>query len=442
MSSPPLISIVTPSFNQGSYLAETLQSLVDQNYPALEVIVQDGGSTDDSVAIAQDFAARHPGIFQVYSEKDKGQAHALNLGFAKTKGRILGFLNSDDTLYPGCLHSVAREIDPARDRYVVFGRCLFTGEGSPYVGVEHPAEYRSHFEHLAIWKRGFNTLPQPSVFWHREVWERCGGLNETEGHVLDYDLFCRFSTHYRFHKVDELWSTYRMHAVSKSAQRTEPEVLEMSTAVSRRYWGPWWSPLRWRLALSHRQHSQATQERARHHARLAEQAWADKQRATALLEAGRTALHSPRLAWQRLLQPLADSAGLHWLERLVWRSRAAETVDFTGQYGDGWIGPVYRETRLVPEEATQLRARLTHSPPPEWKVPRNRAELRIDGDLAARTEVTAAGPFELVADCSHLRGRTCLLELRVQPGFVPRLLTGAPDDRRLCAQLQSLEFSP
>ncbi|HET7537033.1 MAG TPA: glycosyltransferase family 2 protein, partial [Candidatus Didemnitutus sp.] len=224
MENPPLISIVTPSFNQGNFLGETLQSLVDQNYPRLEVIIQDGGSTDDSIAIAGDFARRFPAVFQVFVEKDSGQADALNRGFARAKGEILGFLNSDDTLYPGCLLRVAKEIDPRRNRWIVFGRCLFTGEGSPYVGIEHPAEYKSHFEQLAIWKRGYNTLPQPSVFWHRRVWEKCGGLNTAEHHVLDYDLFCRFSSHFRFHRVDELWSTYRMHAVSKSSQRTEAEV--------------------------------------------------------------------------------------------------------------------------------------------------------------------------------------------------------------------------
>ena len=160
----PKISIVVPSYNQAQYLAETLQSLVDQEYPALEVIIQEGVSNDDSVAIAEDFVRRYPSIFRLFVEKDSGQADALNRGFARASGEILAFLNSDDTYLPGILHRVAAEIDLARGRYVVMGRCLFTGEGSRYSGVEHPAEYQSHFEHLAIWKRGYNTVPQPSVF--------------------------------------------------------------------------------------------------------------------------------------------------------------------------------------------------------------------------------------------------------------------------------------
>ena len=176
----PHISIVVPSFNQSQYLPETLQSLVDQDYPSLEVIIQEGGSSDGSVAIAEDFVQRYPEIFQLHVEKDSGQADALNRGFARANGEILAFLNSDDTYFPRVLHRVAAEMDVVRKREIIMGRCVFTGEGSDYVGVEHPAEYLDHFEHLAIWKRGFNTIPQPSVFWHRTVWERCGGFDVNE----------------------------------------------------------------------------------------------------------------------------------------------------------------------------------------------------------------------------------------------------------------------
>ncbi|HNY40885.1 MAG TPA: glycosyltransferase family 2 protein, partial [Bryobacteraceae bacterium] len=243
MPQPPLISVVVPSFNQAPFLGETLQSLADQNYPNLEVIIEDDCSSDNSVEIARRFVEQNPSQFKLFTAKqNEGQAAALNRGFRRARGEILAFLNSDDTLLPGCLSRVASEIDPRRSRYVVFGRCIFTGSGSRYVGVEHPAFYRSHFEMLAIWKRRYNTIPQPSVFWHRSVMERCGYLDKSAGHVLDYDLFCRFSRRYHFHHVDMLWSTYRMHANSRSSQRTEDEVLEASIVVSRRYWGPRWSP--------------------------------------------------------------------------------------------------------------------------------------------------------------------------------------------------------
>ena len=299
----PTISIVVPSLNQGQYLGETLESLVAQDYPNLQVVIQDAGSVDNSVEVARDFERRLPGVFQLFIEKDQGQAHGINLGFQKTHGEIMSFLNADDTLFPGCLHSVARELDPARDRLVVMGRCLFTGEGAPYVGMEHPCEFIDHFHQLAIWRTGINTIPQPSVFWHRSVWEKCGPLDETQRHVLDYDLFCRFSRYYRFHKVDELWSTFRIHSASKTFSKSEREVLEMSIEVSRRNWGPWWKPLWWRCQGSLWLHNRRSFERARPHARRAETAFQSREYATMFFQTLATFCVSPSLGWNRLVLP-------------------------------------------------------------------------------------------------------------------------------------------
>ena len=438
MSDLPLISIVVPSYNQGHFLGETLQSLVDQDYPRLEVIVQDGASTDHSVAVAEDFARRHPGVFQVYSEKDRGHAQALNRGFAKTHGEILGFLNSDDTLYPGVLRRVAREIDPARGRYIVFGRSLFTGEGSPYVGVEHPAEFISTFDQLAIWKRGFNTIPQPSTFWHRRVYERCGDFDETRNQGLDYLQFCNFSRHFFFHKVDELWSTYRMHAASISANKTEAEWLDISIGHSRRHWGPWWSPLRWRLALSCWFHNRHLHERARHHARRAESAFAEKRRLAALGEFLRTLALSPSMAWHRLLQPLLAGRGLHLAERWLFQpGGGAEAGGFTGRHGDGWIGPLYEQTFVAPADARRFVAAIQHIPQAGGsRHQRIESELFLDGRSQGKVVCTEAGRYELAADLRRHAGKTCHVTLRTHPFFIPCFVGDATtDSRKLCAQL-------
>lgn len=440
MNTAPLISIVVPSLNQGEFLGETLQSLMDQDYPRLEVIIQDGGSTDDSVVIARDFVRRFPEIFQVHVEADDGQAHALNLGFAKTRGEILGYLNSDDTLLPGCLQSVAREIDPARGRWIVFGRCLFTGDG-PYLGVEHPAEFVSRFEQLAIWKRGFNTLPQPSVFWHRKVWETCGGLDERETHVLDYDLFCRFSARFHFHKVDELWSTYRWHPESKTAQRSESEILALSIAASRRHWPVWTHPLRWRLAWSHSLHDRQTHERARHHARRTEQALAEKRPLRALGEFFRTLAFSPAMAWHRLLQPLLTGRILRWAERLLFQ-RGGEGVgagEFTGRYMDGWIGPYYEEILAVPADGRRLVLVLRHIPLPGGWHAQIETELTVEGRSQGKLTCVGARTYELTADLRRYAGRSCQVVLRTAPYFIPRLVeNGSTDARKLCAKVEEI----
>ena len=431
MPGQPLISIVTPSFNQGRYLRETLQSLVAQNYSNLEVIVQDGGSTDGAVAIAQEFVDRFPSIFKLFVEKDRGQADALNRGFARTRGDILGFLNSDDTLYPGCLESVAREIDPNRGRYVVMGRCLFTGEDSVYVGVEHPCSFVSHFDQLAIWKRGFNAIPQPSVFWHREAWEKDGGFDVNESHAIDYDLFCRFSRHYRFHPVNELWSTYRMHAVSKSFQRSELEILELSILISRRYWGSWLSLTRWRCEFSFWMYGQQQHEKARHHARRCEDAVGLKKRSRVLIEFMLTAFYSPKMARDRLLVPFAGAKGLVLLQKILIGPEGG----FTGRYdADLWVGPLYRQQLTVPKDACRLVLILQHSPQDE-----NHSAVTVSFNLNKKTvtrkQFTVRGQSAIEIDVKHLQGRKCVLELRSDRYFVPRMVHKVPDDRRLSIQL-------
>ncbi len=387
---PPRISIAVPSYNQGAYIRETLQSLVDQRYPNLEVIIQDAGSTDGAIEIAQEFVERSPGVFRLHVEKDTGHANALNLAFRRSTGDILGYLNTDDTLYPGCLERVAREIDPGRGRSIVFGRCLFTGAGSPYVGHEHPAEYRGHFDLLAVWKRGHNAIPQPSTFWHRTVYETCGEFDEAHNHGLDYLQWCRFSSRFAFHRVDALWSTYRMHPVSVTANKTEQEWLDIMMRYSRMHWGPWWSPLRWRCELSSRFHDRK-----------------------------RRAVYRVRRGLARLVPSIA-------------RPAAPDGAAFTGRYADRWIGPVYRSDVLVPEDARRLIVTLEHRPHGHHRTVS--PALCLNGAVVDRRR-GESGQLSLAGDISAYRGTSCTVEVRTPEFFVPRFEGGSPDDRALSVLL-------
>jgi len=424
----PTIAIVVPSFNQAAYIRETLQSLVDQEYPKLKVIIQDGGSTDGSIAIAEEFVTRYPEIFGLFVEKDAGQADALNRGFAKAKADILGFLNSDDTYFPKILHRVASEIDRDKRRFIVMGRCLFTGENSRYVGVEHPAEFISHFEHLAIWKRGYNTIPQPSVFWHRDVWDRAGGFDIQEHHALDYDLFCRFSRHYRIHRVDELWSTYRMHDSSKSSQRTEDEVLELTVGVSKKYWGSLLSLTRWRCEISYWLYRGQFHDRARHHARIAESAFRSRQHFVALKHFLLTFRYSPPMACNRLIHGLLVAKSAWLMERIILRHEG-----FTGRYADAWIGPIYRQVMAVPTDGKKLIVVLSHAPQGHHK--KVRVKLFINGVMSCIETVDEAKSFFLSADASTHQGKEIMVELRSSSYFIPSMRQGVGDDRRLSLML-------
>lgn len=230
MTARPKISIITPSFNQGDFIEQTIESVLLQNYPDVEHIVVDGGSTDNTHEILR----RYPHLVLI-SEPDRGQADAVNKGLRAATGEIIGWLNSDDTYYPGIFASVARAIDPKRGVLMAMGRCAYIDEAGSAIGREHPSHFRSHRRVVEIWKD--YTIPQPAVFFHRRVYEKCGGLDEKLYFALDYDLFLRYTTQFTIHTVNELWATYRIHAASKTTEISQGELLERSLSVSRRYWG-------------------------------------------------------------------------------------------------------------------------------------------------------------------------------------------------------------
>src|SRR5262245_59568566 len=128
MNTPPRISIVTPSFNQGRFIQETIESVLMQNYPNVEHIVVDGMTTDQTLAILN----RYNHLVLV-REPDSGQAYALNKGFALATGDILTFINSEDTLLPGTLHISAGELSPTEGKHVISGRCRFVDSHGEFI---------------------------------------------------------------------------------------------------------------------------------------------------------------------------------------------------------------------------------------------------------------------------------------------------------------------
>src|SRR5215470_15932021 len=350
---PPLprISVVTSSYNQGRFLARTIESVLTQEYPNLEHIVVDGMSTDET----PDVLARYPHL-RVLREPDHGQAEAINKGFRLATGDIFCFLNSDDTFRPGALHRVAREIDPSRGRHIVQGRCRYIDENDVWTGEEHPSVPATHRRILQVWKA--HCVPQPATFWTAEVWKRCGPLDETLHLALDYDLFCRFSRRYRFHFVDALLADYRLHGASKTCSNEQDAVREQAIAISRRYWGSplwlryWWlrgslawfrfrqayQPHRWSDDLLKR--AEACPKGLRRRALIA----------LAILTSPRARLREfvlpPRLLpmWDRLFERRSRSAVLG--NPRATRAEVSAWRGFTGLHYDGLIGPVF-ETDLI-----------------------------------------------------------------------------------------------
>lgn len=208
----PTISVVTPSFNQGRFLERTLLSVLEQNYPALEFIVQDGGSRDESQQILERYRGQ---LHHVESVRDRGQAHAINLGFRHASGGIMAYLNSDDLLLPGALNCVARFFSEHPEVDVVYGNRIIINERDQEVGrwILPP-----HNADALLWN---NYLPQETLFWRRRIWDRVGGgFNETFHSALDWELWLRFHrAGARFHHLPRFLGAFRIHPQQKTSAR-------------------------------------------------------------------------------------------------------------------------------------------------------------------------------------------------------------------------------
>ncbi|PWB77377.1 MAG: glycosyltransferase [Anaerolineales bacterium] len=202
-----LVSVITPSFNQARYLEQTIQSVLGQDYPRLEYIVIDGGSTDGSVAVIEKYADK---LAWWVSEKDSGQAEAINKGLARAGGGIVAWLNSDDYYLPDAISSAVKMFEANPDVVMVYGDMLAVDEHGQTINA---LKYKQlSLEDLLC----FQIIGQPSVFFRREVLEQTGTLDTNFHFLLDQHLWIRIAQHGKILHVDQIWSAARYHAQAKN----------------------------------------------------------------------------------------------------------------------------------------------------------------------------------------------------------------------------------
>lgn len=442
MQTFPRISVITSSYNQGAFIEQTIESVVAQHYPNLEHIVVDGMSTDETPAIL----ARYSHL-RVIREPDNGQADAINKGFRAATGEIFCFLNSDDTFLPGALHRVAQEIDPARGRHVVMGRCRFTDEAGHFIGVEHPSAFESHRRVLEIW-RGY-CIPQPAVFWAREVWERCGPLDERERLMLDYDLFCRFSKVYPFHTIDQVLATYRLQAQSKTSSVTDAQRLQQAIAVSRRYWGPPSSLQYWQLRGSYARYRLDRRRRAAELLRKGRQQWREARRLQTVPYLAAGALLAPDIVADVVVMPVVKPRVWQLLQQRARLRRLATLVkptpphpatlawrDFSAQHADRWVGPTYITPIEVSGQPSQLRiAGGTEG----FRMPKPiTIELFVNGNSIGRKALGYGQEFDFTIQLPPLAIGAHELKITSNTYIVPFNYFGVDDYRPLAFKLKEL----
>jgi len=242
----PKISVVIPSFNQAKYIAATLDSVVAQNYPNIEIYVADGGSTDGSLEIIADFAARHPDVVRYDSRPDGGHHHGVNKGIANTNGDIIAWINSDDVYLPDAFWKVATFFHFNRGAYIVYGRNDYVNEALEPV-TEYPVDWSPLLREQKRRMMHFCLVPQPSLFFRRTAVLLCGALDHK---ILDYELWMRWQQDLPFYFMDEKLSLSRLQKDAISV-RAETDLLVGISEVVHRYYGM--VPYRWAFSYAYNQ---------------------------------------------------------------------------------------------------------------------------------------------------------------------------------------------
>jgi len=228
MTDLPLVSIITPTFNQARYIEATIQSVLLQDYPHIEYMIVDGGSQDGTVDVIKKYERRSgvtPPIAWWVSEKDKGQTDAINKGFAHANGEILAWLNSDDTYEPGAISAAVKYLQEHPEVGMVYGDCNFINEDGHVIG-----KFGSAQTDQRLLRQGYVHIPQQTVFFRADLWKRVSPLDHSFYFAMDYDLWTRLAARTQLKYVPQTWANFRLHTTGKTIvadDRCWPEMVRV-----------------------------------------------------------------------------------------------------------------------------------------------------------------------------------------------------------------------
>ncbi len=232
----PLVTIITPCLNMEPYIATTTESVLSQDYPNIEYILVDGGSTDRTLDVIREFVARNPDRMRVIVEPDGGVAEALGKGLAAASGEVFAYLNADDTYFPGALRTAVHWLQNRPDVAGVYGNAYWIDDDGNRIDT-YPTE---PFDKKTLCESCY--ICQPTCFLRTSVLREAGGFNMEYQVAFDYELWLRLAQRHDLLRIDALLANSRMHLANKTLRQRRVGFREASRAL-RRYYG--YVPFRW-----------------------------------------------------------------------------------------------------------------------------------------------------------------------------------------------------
>jgi glycosyltransferase involved in cell wall biosynthesis len=392
----PLVSIVTPSLNQAQFIEATISSVLAQDYPRIEYIVADGGSTDGTLEILRS----HDDRLTWFSEPDCGQSHAINKGFSRARGQILAWLNSDDTYLPQAVSTAVNHLALHPDCAMVYGEGYLIDEAGRVTG-RFPAT-----RPFDLWQLVYvsDFILQQTAFFRRDAVEAVGGLDESLNWGMDWDLFIRIGKRFRVDYLPHYMANLREYRTAKTASGGIPRLRELARVMRRH--GSWRYP-------------------------------------PGLF--GTYAVDTMmRLIWDRLESLAAGIAAgpvrrlRRVCERLVYGVAARMMRQAQGYYADGWIAD--RAYFLMRKVVEANRLLIRGSVPSRFRRGLS-ISTRVNGHTLREQHVHGGSDFEVLWDLSACPSAEVLeVEVRPSSAFRPSRMPLTGDRRTLSFQLKTIEL--
>jgi len=376
----PIVTIVTPSYNQGRFIRATIESVLSQNYPNIEYIIMDGGSTDETAAIAREYSNQLTFI----SEKDRGQSHAINKGFHIARGEIVSWLNSDDVILPGAVARAAREFERIPTLGALYGEGYF---------IDDAGKIKSRFPYsqpFNLWKLIYvsDYILQQTVYFRRSVFDEIGFLNENLHWSMDWDILIRIGKCFWIEYIPQDMGCLRQHQEAKTFSGGHKRFREL----------------------------------------------------VALLRACGHLRYPPAYFSYGLDTYQAIVCGylpFDWLRRAVSRLAvqcySPITEHCQGIYADGWAG---KEAKyMLPAGCGKIS--ITGTLPDIATLREQCLEISCDGSVVSRRELSF-GEFQIEFDWEGRERQPVYIEIKASKGFVPSRFG---DSRRLAYKLTKIDRS-